>query len=330
MHKLRTSIRCFVIMPFARSFDKVFKVYRETCESMGVYAYRVDNAVTIDILKNTFDGLKNNDFVIADISNNNCNVLFELGYLVGMKSTFERIILLSNGKCTDFPFDIRHLNVLRYNDSDVGLTALRDKLSKQIEDMNDFHATAYNCVYFFYRNLSIGKYKLSWNLLSRDFRDRNYKNDYKLFLSGYNSHTIKNLNVVESAIDKDVQKFYVSYISESEVPDIKDFPISENATMADLEAIVQNFNSFKCRLKNQGINETCLNDIPLKYAVAKNREDILLFFLHRGLQKESFNCNSVFKKTHQISMANYYEVTVVHKNNKWYVNKIISLFYFGS
>lgn len=60
-------------MPFARSFDKVFKVYRETCESMGVYAYRVDNAVTIDILKNTFDGLKNNDFVIADISNNNCN-----------------------------------------------------------------------------------------------------------------------------------------------------------------------------------------------------------------------------------------------------------------
>lgn len=40
---------------------------------MGVYAYRVDNAVTIDILKNTFDGLKNNDFVIADISNNNCN-----------------------------------------------------------------------------------------------------------------------------------------------------------------------------------------------------------------------------------------------------------------
>lgn len=49
-------------MPFARSFDKVFKVYRETCESMEVYAYRVDNAVTIDILKNTFDGLKNNDF----------------------------------------------------------------------------------------------------------------------------------------------------------------------------------------------------------------------------------------------------------------------------
>lgn len=54
------------LIKFLKSIEKRVKAW-------GVYAYRVDNAVTIDILKNTFDGLKNNDFVIADISNNNCN-----------------------------------------------------------------------------------------------------------------------------------------------------------------------------------------------------------------------------------------------------------------
>ena len=54
------------LIKFLKSIEKRVKAW-------GVYAYRVDNAVTIDIMKNTFDGLKNNDFVIADISNNNCN-----------------------------------------------------------------------------------------------------------------------------------------------------------------------------------------------------------------------------------------------------------------
>lgn len=317
-------------MPFANSFDKVCDLYKKACECMGVYAYRVDYAVSVDILKNTFEGLANNDFVIADISNNNCNVLFELGYLIGTKSTFERIILLSKDKCKDAPFDISHLNVLTYSDTEVGLNILYNRLCKKIAGIKDSHATAYNCVYSFYRNLSIGKYKLSWNLLSKEFRCRNYRNDYRLFSSGYNSHTIKNLDIVESSPCEDVQKFYVSYISESEVPEIKDFPISENATMADLDTIGQCCISFKRRLRNIGINDDCINDIPIKYAVAKNREDILMFYLRRGQQDENANFSAVFKNTHQVTMANCYEVTAIRKMNKWYISKIISLFYFGT
>jgi hypothetical protein len=126
-------MRCFVIMPFAESFDPVFKVVN------GVAATAVQD-ITFEChwMKDVFAAGRITDdlvraldeatFCIADVSGNNPNVMWETGYAMALgKPT---ILIAQDIAC--LPFDLKTHRVLSY---EVGNPeGLKKNLAKAIRD----------------------------------------------------------------------------------------------------------------------------------------------------------------------------------------------------
>lgn len=322
----RDDMECFIMMPRDGNFDEIYDVYRDTCKEFGIKARSVRSKGSVDIIRNTVEGILGSDFAIIDISGLNPNVMYELGYLMGRHIEAERMILLSRSE--SIPFDISHLHTIKYSTTVEGIKKMQEELKDKISGITDFNYTAHNCVYFFYKYLSLKprKLELSWNLLSDEFRSRCYNNDFALFESGYKNHTIRNLNI-EKVTSTDVRlcHFYVSYIACCEVPEIKYFPISDNSTLGDIARIKTNIAALRKALGSKGLNTDFIDHIPLRFAVAKNREDIFLFYLRKWQSsKEKIN---IYQNTHQVEVANFYDVTVEKTaDSKWCITKIISLY----
>lgn len=325
-HYNDSGLECFIMMPSNRKFDDIYNIYRDTCKELGVKARSVRVKGSVDIIRNTLESILRSDFAIIDITGRNPNVMYELGYLMGRRNEAERMILLSQSKSS--PFDIRHLHTIRYSPSIEGIKEMKEELKDKINGIINFNYTAHNCVYFFYKYLSLkpSMLNISWGLLSEEFRNRCYNNDFTLFESGYKSHTIRSLNIEKiSSTDGRNCHFYVSYIASCEVPEIKDYPIPYNCTLGDIAKIKLNIAAIKKSLVQKGLNVDSLDQIPLRFAVAKNHEDIFLFYLRKG-QTSNKHIN-IYPNTQQVEVANFYDVTVNRAaDTKWYITKIISLY----
>lgn len=323
-------MECFIIMPRNEKFCRIYDVYKETCQEFGIKARSVPAKGSIDIIQNTLTGIRNTDFSIIDTSGRNPNVMYELGYLMGIRSDAERMILLTQQKTKSIPFDIRHLYSINYSATTEGIKKMRDELRDKIKGIVDYHYTAHNCVYFFYKHLSSTSIdlKTSWDLLSKEFRRRCYKNKFELFQSGYNNLSISNLHIEKvTTTNGNVCRFYVSYISCCEVPEITEFPISYNSTLCDLDRIKRKLKSFRCRIKGKGLSDDFIERIPLRTMLVKNQEDVFQFYLRKAQSENDITNAEVFTNTHQVEFANYVEVTVEKMADlKWYITKIKSLF----
>ncbi len=75
---------CFVIQPFddGGKFDKRYKdVFDPAIREAGLEPYRVDNDPAVSVpIDNIQDGIRRASACLADITENNPNVWFELGY----------------------------------------------------------------------------------------------------------------------------------------------------------------------------------------------------------------------------------------------------------
>lgn len=74
---------CFVIQPFdSGKFDKRYDdVYKPAIEAAGLEAYRVDRDPKVEIpIEAIEDGIRNAAICLADITADNPNVWYELGY----------------------------------------------------------------------------------------------------------------------------------------------------------------------------------------------------------------------------------------------------------
>src|SRR5664279_3647474 len=107
---------CFVIQPFdAGKFDKRFDdVYKPAIEAAGLQPYRVDRDPAVEVAIDAIeDGIRSATICLADITTDNPNVWYELGFAfaagrpVVMVCSQERI-----GK--KYPFDIQHRSIIPY------------------------------------------------------------------------------------------------------------------------------------------------------------------------------------------------------------------------
>ena len=88
---------CFVAQPFDQGkFDQRYQdVIKPVIESLGLCAYRVDEDLAVEIPINTIEAkISAANVVIAEITTDNPNVWFELGYALALAKP---IILL----CSD-------------------------------------------------------------------------------------------------------------------------------------------------------------------------------------------------------------------------------------
>lgn len=126
---------CFVIQPFDKGrFDKRYEdVFVPAITEAGLEAYRVDRdpGVTIPI-EDIQSGIESSEVCLADISTDNPNVWFELGYAIA--SQREVVLVCSDERESRFPFDVQHRSVIRYStESSRDFDQLKSQISGKLK-----------------------------------------------------------------------------------------------------------------------------------------------------------------------------------------------------
>ena len=123
--------RCFVVMPFGQPLsDEVHATIRRACEARGVRPVRGDDIFTpTDILEDIWQGINGSDFIVADITGRNPNVLYELG----IAHTLGKPVLILTQSADDVPIDLGTRRMLIYGDAVEG--GLDQKLDQGIREV---------------------------------------------------------------------------------------------------------------------------------------------------------------------------------------------------
>jgi hypothetical protein len=114
---------CFVLMPFKKKFNRVWEIIRVTAESdpFNLQCLRADQISRPGyIMEDVLQYIARASTIIADLTDRNPNVFYELGIARTHKAS-TAVFLLSQS--IDFiPFDLRHLRCLIYKPdlSDLG------------------------------------------------------------------------------------------------------------------------------------------------------------------------------------------------------------------
>ena len=120
---------CFVIQPISDSkFTKRYDdIYKPAIEAAGLLAYRVDLDPSVKIpIEDIESRIKNAKLCFADISIDNPNVWYELGYAFALGKD---VVMVCDENRKDFPFDIRHKNIIRYKtESPSDFESLKTKI----------------------------------------------------------------------------------------------------------------------------------------------------------------------------------------------------------
>jgi hypothetical protein len=127
---------CFIVMPFSREWsDTMQALIRCSCETEGVSAIRGDDLFKpTDILDDIWQGIAGADFVIADITDRNPNVLYELG----LAHAIAKPVVILSQLAEDIPVDLATRRVILYQRADLEQdqgAALREKLGKVIQQV---------------------------------------------------------------------------------------------------------------------------------------------------------------------------------------------------
>lgn len=130
---------CFVIQPFdGGKFDKRYEdVFKPAIIAAGLEPYRVDADDNAQIPINAIeDKIKASTICMADITLNNPNVWYEVGYALASNKT--TILICSDERKDKYPFDVRARNILSYKtESTSDYTEFKDKLVKRINKLKD-------------------------------------------------------------------------------------------------------------------------------------------------------------------------------------------------
>jgi Nucleoside 2-deoxyribosyltransferase len=127
---------CFVIQPFdSGKFDKRFAdIYKPAIEAAGLEAYRVDKDPSVSIpIDSIEDGIRQAAVCLADITADNPNVWYELGYAFALGRP---IVMVCSDERTGkkYPFDIQHRSIIPYQaDSPSDFEKLKESLTTRIK-----------------------------------------------------------------------------------------------------------------------------------------------------------------------------------------------------
>ena len=133
---------CFVIQPFdSDKFDKRFDdIYKPALEQAGLEPYRVDRDPRVEVpIDAIAEHIRKATICLADITTNNANVWYELGFALATGRSV--IMVCSDERGDKLPFDIQHRTVIMYNrDSSRDFESLRRDITKRAKAVVDQNA----------------------------------------------------------------------------------------------------------------------------------------------------------------------------------------------
>ena len=103
----------FVLMPFASAFNDIYKnLIKEPLERVGFTVVRADDILSQqNILRDIIDSIANSDLIIADLTDINPNVFYELG----IAHALDKPVLLLTQDIAEVPFDLKSYRILEYS-----------------------------------------------------------------------------------------------------------------------------------------------------------------------------------------------------------------------
>ena len=118
----------FILMPFEEPFNAIYKsLVTPALTDAGYQVRRADSVVDQqNVLRDIVTGIDAADLVVADLTELNPNVFYELGIAHGLGIP---TVLLTQS-IDDVPFDLRGYRVKEYSDRFDKATELKDFLEK--------------------------------------------------------------------------------------------------------------------------------------------------------------------------------------------------------
>jgi hypothetical protein len=105
-----------MIQPFDQAkFDRRYKdIFKPAIERAGFEADRVDEDPSVTVVIDRIEkGINDSSVCLAEITTDNANVWFELGYALARKKPV--VMICEKHVRTKFPFDVQHRNILEYD-----------------------------------------------------------------------------------------------------------------------------------------------------------------------------------------------------------------------
>ena len=131
-------MKVFAIMPFNQQYDTIYDdIIVLACTQLGLQAERADRSTTPGpIPYQILESIANALFLIADVSEQNDNVFYELGYASALKKKI--IVICNTSRQQALPFDIKVERAIFYDRQDPRwqLTLMRD-LSAAVRGLYD-------------------------------------------------------------------------------------------------------------------------------------------------------------------------------------------------
>jgi hypothetical protein len=124
---------CFVMMPFGKWFDNYYTdIYKPAIINSGLIPKRADDLYRpSSIVQDIWAYTKQSKIVLADLTDKNPNVFYELG----LAHALAKPAILITSDISDVPFDLRALRVLDYdkNNPNWGII-LKEKIENAIRE----------------------------------------------------------------------------------------------------------------------------------------------------------------------------------------------------
>jgi len=120
----------FVLMPFAKQYTSIYKDHlKKVSKELGLSIGRADDIFSTDsIMLDIWSGIMNAKWIIADCTEKNPNVFYE----IGISHTVGKKVVIITQDVNDLPFDLRHIRTIIYNTSQEGLHYLEQQLKSTI------------------------------------------------------------------------------------------------------------------------------------------------------------------------------------------------------
>jgi hypothetical protein len=131
LDRARNTRRCFLAMPFAKKFDPIRLAINDAVSNAGWQIIRADQiARPRRITDAIMQAILSCDLLLADISGDNPNVFYELGYA---HACWCDAILLCRRKSGPIPFDIAQERTVFYSTTKAGLRKFKRDLAQLVE-----------------------------------------------------------------------------------------------------------------------------------------------------------------------------------------------------
>lgn len=128
--------KAFVVMQFGHGYDDLYQdVIKNVCEKNGYIVYRADEGLDTGLILNDIvSAIRNSALVIADITPDNPNVFYEVGFAHALNKP--TILLNEKNQREKLPFDISGFRTIFYDNSIGGKKVVEEKLNQFIANIN--------------------------------------------------------------------------------------------------------------------------------------------------------------------------------------------------